>query len=260
MSSALYSIESTSPTGQPSGYSVLVPNGRDAAALGQCLLSICMQDIKPKEIIVYHDGSQLLTSPFITMIQKMGIMLVELHGILNSIAAIRLKLLKTATYPHCIFVDDDIILDRQAFYHINQCVINYPAAAFIEGARIEVNGREESETDLKQVRAGGDHIYDLKYGDMALLYLNKLAALQSIHETSLLTMLDKRGMGGEDIVITLMMRDNGFSGMGAPEAFGYHYGASDASYWSRFTPLDAYLKNALQGVVAAKLIGEVYGS
>lgn len=222
-----------------------------------CLTSVMNQTHSPTEVIVRVDGGMYeLDTRLMNCFSHKNIKCKVLFGQTSGISSVRHELLKEAENEIAIFVDDDMLLDMNA---CNNLISRYtpPMVGFVEGRRVEVGGRENSSLDVKKVKSISD-VGHIEYGDTALLLINVKGALK-INWERLHSILGKRGLGGEDIVMTLMMRKKGFVGIGCPEAFGYHLAKPNVSYWDKFIPLDSLIQQEFKEDIGEELLNEVYG-
>jgi len=99
-------------------FSVVICTLSNYSGLGQCMESICKQTLKPMELIIVHgakDGD--VVERLTHILRKSGITLKYLRSI-RSLVIQRNAGIDSATGNVVVFLDDDVVLDRDYFYHI----------------------------------------------------------------------------------------------------------------------------------------------
>ena len=244
-------------------YSALIPNGRDQNYLNMTLVSVLTQQIKPKEIIIFNDSNtRHFDQAIFGMCDNLDIKVKILRDpSVKSMFAIRESLIKEASCDYCLFVDDDMVLNSDVAKILLDCFQNMDlskALAFAQGLRIEVGGRtNNSPDDINQVRSNTPENTPIYYGDTAILMFNRQTFIDYVPWDSIRGIMDNRNMGGSDVVITMSIIDNGFSGVAAPKAVGYHFAEPNFSYWAGFSTADIYIqKNAT--FISKETLDKVY--
>lgn len=118
------------------------------------------------------------------------------------------------------YVDDDLLIEPQCFGLLYDAIIENPEAGFVQGSKIELDGKRTYLNDINKVNEYTDSDnFEIYFGDAALILFPKEKL--NLIDWQLVTLFEQEGLAGEDVAMTLMIADKS-PGIGVPRARAWH--------------------------------------
>lgn len=124
------------------------------------------------------------------------------------------------TYILC--VDDDMILRPNSVEIMLQHIEKDEGIGFVQGAKCEIDPQRTYWNDINQLNKTeqSSKPQQIWFGDTALLLLRTISMKKYV-DWDIILKFQIEGLSGEDVALTLMIANEN-SGLGVPEALGWH--------------------------------------
>lgn len=224
-------------------YDCLIPNGRIDPSL--TIMSILQQKYLPNKIILVDNKKNASgLNSYIYNIALFYNVDIEYHKISadNTIAKIRYNLLQRTTAPNVLFIDDDVVLDRNYINNIFDYLVKNPKIKFAHGLRLEVGGRENDNIDINEMNNINAATKELSYGDTFAFFGDTTLFKTIPNWEKILENLKYIGTTGEDVLIGNYLVKHGYKIIGINTAIAFHLASANFSYWNTFLASDAIRK------------------